>query len=391
MSDPIIPDLRHETPTAPPGLKRGAWVAGGVALVIVAAGLVARHQGEVTAQDTTNVQAVPSVHLTTPSVAGKTDELVLPGTTQAWVSARIYPRVAGYVHGWYRDIGAVVGAGTVLGAIDTPELDQQIIQARATLRRVKAEAALARTTATRWDDLLKTNAVSHQEADEKDAGAVTGEAAVGEAQAALGRLLADKAYATVRAPFAGIVTARNADIGDLVGPGATNPQPMFAMADEHRIRIYVNVPQQYSGQIKAGLPATLSVPEAPGQAIPATVLAQAQAITSASGTLQVQLTTANPGLMLKPGGYAQVHFKLPVPAGQMTIPASALVLRGGGTRVAVVTPQGRIHLIDVTVLHDLGTSVVVAAGVTAGTKIVDNPPDSIVEGMQVRVQGGQNG
>ena len=382
-SDNLLP----ATITAPTGLRKAGLIAGGVAVLVVGYGLFARSHADVAAQSFADGQAKPTVHLTAPQVAGKSDVLVLPGTMQAWNSARIFARVSGYVRSWSKDIGAQVGAGTPLGFIDTPELDQQIIQARATLLRTRAQATLAKSTATRWNDLLTSNSVSHQEADEKNAGAATANAAVAEAQASLGRLLAEKAYGTVRAPFAGLVTSRNADIGDLVGPGATNPQPMFAVADLDRIRIYVNVPQQYSAQMKAGQSATLTIPEAPGQPMKASVLAQANAISPLSGALQVQLITDNPSHLLKPGGYAQVSFNLPAQMGLTTVPSSTLILRGGGTRVATVTPDGRVHLIPVTVGRDMGASVQITSGLSTATKIVQDPTDSIEEGQKVRIGG----
>ncbi|MDE1916249.1 MAG: efflux RND transporter periplasmic adaptor subunit [Sphingomonadales bacterium] len=382
--------LLPETITPPSGLGKAAMIAGGVAVLVVGYGLFSRNHADVAAQSFADAQAEPTVHLIAPQMAGKTATLVLPGTMQAWNSARIFARVGGYVRSWDKDIGAQVGAGTPLGYIDTPELDQQIIEARATLMRTKAQAALAKSTAARWNDLLTTNSVSHQEADEKNAGAATATATVAEAQASLGRLLALKSYATVRAPFAGIVTSRNSDIGDLVGPGSTNPQPMFSVADLNRIRIYVNVPQQYSAQMKAGQTATLNIPEAPGQELKATVLAQANAINPQSGALQVQLVTDNPTHLLKPGGYAQVTFSLPSPVGLTTVPSGALILRGGGTRVATVTPGGRIHLIPVTVGRDMGATVQITSGLPVTTKIVEDPTDSIAEGQKVRI-GGDHG
>lgn len=385
-SENLLPD----TITAPRGLGKAGLIAGGVAVLVVGYGLFSRNHADVAAQSFADGQSQPTVHLTNPQVAGKSDALVLPGTMQAWNSARIFARAAGYVRSWSKDIGSQVGEGTQLGAIDTPELDQQIIQARATLLRTKAEATLAKSTAVRWNDLLTSNSVSHQEADEKNAGAATANAAVAEAQASLGRLLAMKSYATVRAPFAGLVTSRNADIGDLVGPGATNQQPMFTVADLNRIRIYVNVPQQYSAQMKAGQTATLMIPEAPGQPMKATVLAQANAINPLSGALQVQLVTDNPSHLLKPGGYAQVSFNLPAQVGLTTVPSSALVLRGGGTRVATVTADGHIHLIPVTVGRDMGATVQITSGLPITTKIVKDPADSIEEGQKVRIGGGND-
>lgn len=386
MSDPhSLPDPATVQP--PRGLARTGLIIGGLALAVVAGGLVLRHHDAEEAQERSDKLAVPSVHLVLPESAGKSDELVLPGTMQAWTSAHIYARVAGYVRAWYKDIGATVSEGQPLGAIDTPELDQQIIQARATLVRAKAEATLARSTSARWKDLLKSNAVSIQETDEKNADAATHNAQVQEAAAALGRLVAMKAYATVRAPFSGIVTQRNSDIGDLVGPGAATQTPMFAMVDEHRMRIYVNVPQQYSAAMHAGQSATLQVPDYPGHVFNATVLDQSFSINPQSGALQVQLATDNPGTQLKAGGYAEVHFALPVAANRVTIPSGALVLRGGGTQVATIGVNGRIHLVPVVLGRDLGGKVEVAAGLTPQTRIVANPPDSISEGEVVKVDG----
>jgi RND family efflux transporter MFP subunit len=385
MSDP------HGLPTgdgAPPrGLARFGVIAAGLAALVLVGGIYVRsrdsHEAQVTSDDT----ARPSVHLITPTTAGKMNELVLPGTMQAWFTAHIYARVGGYVHAWTRDIGADVGKDAPLATIDTPELDQQIIQARATLERARAEAALARSTATRWNDLVKSKAVSVQETDEKNADAKTHAAAVDEAAAALGRLLAMKGYATVRAPFAGLVTQRNADIGDLVGPGATNQTPMFAMADERRMRIYVNVPQEYSAAMHNGLTATLKLPDYPDQTFPATLTDQSFAIDQRTGSLQVQLKTDNPGFKLKPGGYAEVHFALPGAGDRLIVPSGALVLRDHGSQVATVTGNGRVHLIPVIIGRDLGGKVEINSGITAGTRLIANPPDSISEGEVVRVEG----
>ena len=237
---------------------------------------------------------------------------------------------------------------------------------------------------------MKSKAVSVQETDEKNADAKTHAAAVGEAAAALGRLLAMKGYATVRAPFAGEVTMRNADIGDLVGPGASVQTPLFAMADEHRMRVYVDVPQQYGAVMHPGLTANLSIPEAPGKTFAARVAAASGAVDGKSGAFQVQLVTDNPGGVLKAGGYAQVHFDLPASASMLTVPASALVLRGQGTHVATVGGDGRVHLLKVVLGRDLGGSVEIASGLTRDTRLIDNPPDSISEGQAVRVEAGND-
>ncbi|WP_420381421.1 efflux RND transporter periplasmic adaptor subunit [Novosphingobium sp.] len=386
MSDP------HGVPDAAPpkGLGRVGLIVAGAALIVVAGGIYVRTRDADVAQTASDGQATPSVRLITPATGGASDELVLPGTMQAWNTAHIYAHVGGYVHAWMRDIGAEVGQNAPLATIDTPELDQQIIQARAALDRARAEAGLARSTAARWNDLLKSRAVSVQETDEKNADAKTHAAGVEEAVAALGRLLAEKSYATVRAPFAGVITQRTADIGDLVGPGATNQTPMFAMADERRIRVYVNVPQQYSAAMHSGLSATLRLPDYPDESFTATMTDQSHAIDQRSGSLQVQLKTDNPQFKLKPGGYAQVHFALPGVSTQLVVPSGVLVLREHGSQVGTVTDirngQGRVHLIPVVVGRDLGGKVEIASGLTAATKLIANPSDSISEGQIVRVE-----
>ena len=385
----------HGLPTgdAPPprGLGRAGLIAAGLLALVVGGGIYVRLNGGHEAQEASDRMAQPTVRLITPITSGAMNELVLPGTMQAWNTAHIYARVGGYVRTWNKDIGANVGQNAALAQIDTPELDQQIIQARATLDRARAEAGLARSTAARWNDLLKSKAVSVQETDEKNADAKTHAAAVEEASAALGRLLAMKSYATVRAPFAGIVTVRNADIGDLVGPGASSQTPMFAMADEQRIRVYVNVPQQYSAAMHAGLAATLKLPDYPAETFAATLTDQSFAIDTHSGALQVQLKTDNPGLKLKPGGYAEVHFALPGAGQRLIVPSGALVMREHGSQVATVTANGKVHLISVTIGRDLGGRVEINAGLVPGTKIIANPQDSISEGEAVHIDAGNGG
>ncbi|MDE2410166.1 MAG: efflux RND transporter periplasmic adaptor subunit [Sphingomonadales bacterium] len=378
-------DTASENVTRPRGLRQvGAGIAG-LAVIVVAAGLFSRASDSAGAARWSQAQAQPTVHLILPTPGGKVQDLTLPGTLAAWNTAHIYARVPGYVRAWYRDIGADVGTGAALGAIDTPELDQQINQARAALARARTEAVLAKSTAARWADLLTTASVSRQEADEKNAAALTRDAAVREAEADLGKLLAMKAYATVRAPFAGIVTARNADIGDLVGPGASNQQPMFGVADENRVRVYVNVPQQFADMMRTGALAKLQVPERPNEAYFARIVGTSGAINSQTGALQVQLVTDNPGRILHAGGYAQVRFSFPASGGLATVPASALILRGSGVKLATVK-DGRIHLLPVTLGRDLGPSVEIAAGLPSGTAVVDNPPDSLAEGEAVHIQ-----
>jgi len=379
-------DVTTDDPAkAPRGLKTTGLVAALIALGVVAAGAVSRMRDVDEAKTWADARAIPTVHLITAKGAPQTDALMLPGTMQAWIAAKIYARVGGYMKAWYRDIGASVPAGTALGLIDTPELDQQIASARADLVSAKAHATLAGSTAARWNDLLSDNSVSRQEADEKNGDLAVQNAAVLAARANLGRLLAEKAYATLRAPFAGTVTVRSADIGDLVGPGATTQQPVFAVADVHRIRIYVNVPQSYSAAMATGLPATLTVPDYPGRSFAAQVIGNSGAITPQTGTFQVQLAAANPQRALKPGGYAQVRFAVPGAVGTVQIPSTTLLFRAEGTQIATVDTNGRVNLHKVTIGRDLGGSVEIAAGLAPGERIVDSPPDSIAQGELVRV------
>lgn len=372
---------------APKGLKSAGWFVGIAAIAIVAGGIVSRMGDAARAQSWSSARSIPTVHLVSVKSGGASDGLTLPGTMQAWNAAKLYARVGGYLKSWDRDIGAQVGAGTPLGQIDTPELDQQIVQARADLVRAKADEALAQSTAARWSDLLTSNSVSRQEADEKNGDWHVKQAAVQASQANLGRLLALKGFATLRAPFAGTVTLRSADVGDLVGPGSSPQQPIFAIADIHRIRVYVNAPQSYSAAMKPGLGAVLTVPDYPGRKFAAQIVGTSGAIDPQTGAFQVQLVVDNHDGALKPGGYGQLRFDASGQAGSVQIPSSALIFRARGTQVALVDRYGHAHLRSVTVGRDLGQMVEVVAGLSATDRIVDNPPDSLGDGELVRVQG----
>lgn len=379
------------TANPPKGLKTAGIVALVVAAGVVAAGSFVRFHDTSEAQTWSDARSVPTVHLVGVKASATSDALALSGTMQAWNMAKLYARVGGYVSAWYKDIGAPVAAGTPLGRIDTPELDQQIIAARAALVSAQAHAGLARSTAARWNDLLTDNSVSRQEVDEKNGDLAVRNAAVLSARADLGRLFAQKAYATLRAPFAGTVTVRSADIGDLVGPGASVQQPMFVVADTRHIRIYVSVPQSYSAVMTPGLPATLSVPDYPGRKFSARVVGNSGAITPQSGTFQVQLVADNPDGALRPGGFAQVGFGVRGQASTVQIPSTTLLFRAQGTQVATVDARHHIHLQRVALGRDLGQTVEVLSGLTPAQKIVDNPPDSVTDGELVRVDGGARG
>lgn len=380
--------MQDEALSAPRGLKTAGVVALLIAAGVIAGGALIRSRDTSEAQTWSDARAVPVVHLVPVGSVAAGGALTLPGTMQAWNTAKLYARIGGYVRDWYKDIGASVSVNTPLGRIETPELDQQIISARAALVSAQAHASLARTTAARWNDLLTDNSVSKQEVDEKNGDLAVRNAAVMEARADLGRLLAMKDFSTIRAPFAGTVTARSADIGDLVGPGAGAQQPMFAIADTSRIRIYVNVPQSYSASIKPRLSATLTEPDYPGRSFSAHVVGSSAAINVQSGTFQVQLVADNKDGALHPGGYAQLRFDIDGQAGRVQIPASTLLFRAQGTQVATVDADHHIRLKNIRIGRDLGQTVEVVSGLSATQKIVDNPPDSIAQGQLVRVDGG---
>jgi RND family efflux transporter MFP subunit len=374
----------------PRGLKTAGAVAAIVAVAVVATGTISRASEVSRDRSWAADRAIPTVQLVPVKASAGSDALTLPGTIEAWNTARLFPRVTGYVKAWYHDIGNDIPANTPLGLVDTPELDQQIDQARADLASAKANADLSRSTAARWNDLLSTHSVSQQEADEKNGDLAVKTAAVRGAQAALNRLLAMKGYATVRAPFSGIITLRNAQIGDLVGPTTGAQQPMFAMADISHMRLYVSVPQSYAAQMRPGLTATLHVPDYPAHSYSAKVIGDAGAINSQSGTLQVQLLADNPGHELRPGGYAQVRFDLPGRADDVVIPATSLIFRSAGTQVATVAANGHIEMRPVTVGRDMGSSVEILSGLHAGDRVVDNPSDSLAQGDEVRIGGGDH-
>lgn len=372
-------------------LRLAAIIAGSVAAAVVAAGLISRAHDASSVKSWTSAQAIPTVNLVTPTTSSGGASLVLPGALQAFYNAPIYARVPGYVHGWYADIGAHVRAGQILATIDTPELDQQLVQARADLASAQANMQLARITADRWSKMLAQDAVSKQESDEKTGDLATKTAQVNAAKANVDRLLALKAFARIVAPFDGVVTARKIDIGTLVNAGAAAApnSELFDVAKIDQLRLYVHVPQTYSSQIHSGVTAELTVPEYPGRTFTARLDTTANSISNNSGTLLVELMVDNHDQLLKDGDYAQVKFTL---EGQrsagvttLVLPASALLFRRAGTQAAVVEPDNHVRLKRVTVGRDLGATIEVASGLSPSDRVIDNPPDSISDGQLVRV------
>lgn len=369
---------------SPQRLKFAGFIALVIAVLVVAIGVFARVHADQGLKAWTKAQDIPTVSLAKLEGAGDRD-LVLPGAIQALNTAPIHARVSGYLKRWYVDIGANVTAGQVLAEVDSPDLDQQVLQARANLAVAQANQKLAATTAERWSGLLAQNAVSRQEADEKTGDLSARNAAVGAARADLDRLLALGGFKRITAPFAGVVTARNTDIGALIAAGAPTDTPLFTIADERRLRIYVQTPQAYSAMVTRGMNADLSVPEHPGETFKAQVVSDARAINPQNGAVLTELQLDNRDGRLRPGAYVQVAFKLPSPPKAVSVPASAIQFRNAGPVVAILGPDDHVHIRPIKIGRDLGARVEIADGVQPGARVVDNPPEFLADGDRVRI------
>jgi RND family efflux transporter MFP subunit len=368
-----------------PHLKRVGIAAVLAAAGIAASGIAARLHTHSQLTQWAADQATPTVAAAPPSRSGATRSLVLPGHLAAYVSAPIYARVSGYLQAWYTDIGAHVKAGQLLGIIDTPDLDQQLQQAKADLQSSIANEKLAAVTAERWKKMLQEGSVSQQATDEKTSDLAAKQAIVAANQANVKRLEALESFKRITAPFDGVVTARTTDIGDLINAGGGTRPELFTVSDEHRLRVYVSVPQSYASDIKPGLHATLTVPEHPGMKFDATLVNTDDSITQSTGTLLVQLDVDNRSGLLIPGDYTQVHFSLPTNSDSLLIPSSALIFKQHGLQVAVVDRKGHALLKPVSIRNDLGQQVEIDAGLAPTDKVIDNPPDSLASGDAVRL------
>jgi RND family efflux transporter MFP subunit len=375
--------------TKPPTSRNRSAIVAVVAAIgagaIVAGGLVTRHSQAEALRSAAAENAVRSVSLVAWKEAPNAP-LELPARIEAWSRAPIYARVSGYVGRWNVDIGASVKAGQVLAQIETPDLDQDLRQAQAQLAVARTALGLADSTAKRWQSLVAQNAVSKQEADEKQNDFVSKQANVQALTANVEREQALKRYTRLVAPFDGVVTARNIDVGALVNSGAsgTSGSELFVVSDLRRLRVYVQVPQRQVALIHPGSSAVLNVPERPGREYKATVQSLAQAINAGTGTMLVQLAVDNTGGELLPGAYANVRFDLPAVKEAVLVPPGALILGKDGTRVATVDGANRVRIKPVTIARDLGNAIQLD-GVTRADRIIDSPPDGIGDGDPVRV------
>jgi RND family efflux transporter MFP subunit len=373
-----------------PVLRRLRWVGGAVALlalVIVAHGMVSRAAQNSRLQALTAAEAMPVVAVVAPTKVENQAGLVLPGRLQAYIQAPIYARVPGYLKSWKHDIGSQVRAGDVLAEIETPDLDQQLAQARADLSVAQANAKLAQITAERWQSLASTDAVAKQDVDQRTFTWNANIAQVKAAQANVDRLRAEENFKRLVAPFDGIVTARDTDIGALINVGAAGGAQLFVVSETSRLRVYVNVPQSDVPSVPPGTQATITVPEHPNETYTGTVEASAQAVNPSTGTTLMQLIVDNHAGQLMPGDYASIHLQVASAPNVLSVPSSALIFDAKGLSVATVGADNRVLLKAVSIERDLGAVVELASGVAPNDRVIENPPDGVGNGALVRLAG----
>ncbi|SFR92453.1 RND family efflux transporter, MFP subunit [Dyella sp. OK004] len=380
----MSPDTHKPAPISPRRLKRAGWVAVIVIVVVVVSGVATRANDARKLKSWTEAQAVPTVSVVAAERSDKGSSLDLPGRLEAYSRAPIYARVSGYLKSWKVDIGTPVKAGQLLAEIETPDLDQQLLQAKADLASAEANSALAATTAKRWQAMLGSDSVSRQEVDEKSGDYTAKQAIAKAAKANLDRIEAMKGFARILAPFDGVVTARETDVGALINAGSGSGPELFVVSDMRKLRVYVRVPQNYAPSIKPGAIAQLTVPEYPGRTFQAKVEASAGAVNAESGTTLIQLAVDNADGKLMPGGFAGVKLERPADVAALRVPASALIFDDQGLRVATLGADGKVAFKKVTILRDYGKSVEIGTGLAEGDRVIESPPDGLAEGDHVQ-------
>ncbi|HXO88924.1 MAG TPA: efflux RND transporter periplasmic adaptor subunit [Candidatus Acidoferrales bacterium] len=383
----------NATPGAqqPATRRTGLWIILALLVIaaIVVAGLLPRLHARAALKDRTNDLAVPTVNVMHPKLGAPQTEIILPGNIQAFTDSPIYARTNGYLRKWYVDIGGRVKQGQLLADIETPEVDQALDQARADLNTAQANYQLSAITAKRYEDLLKTDSVSKQDVDNAHGDFEAKKATVDSAAANLKRLEELQAFEKIYAPFDGVITARNTDVGHLINSGAGGPAAeLFHIAAIRTLRVYINVPQQYSQAAKAGILANLTLQEFPGRKFPGKLVRTADAIDLASRTLLVEVDVDNAGGELLPGAYTEVHLEVPSGVPALILPVSALIFRGDSLQVGTLQDGNKASLQTVTLGHDLGSTVEIVAGLKPEDSVITNPPDSLVSGETVRVVSG---
>jgi RND family efflux transporter MFP subunit len=389
------PDRIHGEQTARQlRLVGGAFVL--LAIAVVVYGLGTRAAQNSSLHDLTEAQALPVVAVVTPTSVENQAGLDLPGRLEAYIRAPIYARVPGYLKSWKYDIGGKVRAGEVLAEIDTPDLDQQLMQARASLRVAEANAKLAQITAERWQSLANTDAVAKQDVDTRTFTWNADMAQVKAAQANVDQLVAEEGFKRLIAPFDGIVTARETDIGALInvgasgggiGVGSAGGAELFVVSATRKLRVYVSVPQNYVPSVPPGTKASIRVPEHPDKTYSGTVEASAQAVIPATGTTLMELVVDNSAGEMMPGDYASIHLQIAAAPNVLSVPSSALIFDAKGLSIATVDSHDRVLLKPVTIARDLGAVIELASGLSPNDRVIQNPPDGVGNGDEVRLAG----
>jgi RND family efflux transporter MFP subunit len=383
----------EEGQAPPPKLPAIVWLAIAVVILAVGAaiaydiakGIAARVQAANTLQHQTEDMAVPTVRVIRPKRGAAAEEVVLPGNAQAYVATPIYARINGYLKIWYFDIGARVKSGDLLAEIETPEVDRQLDQARADLATAQANYSLAQTTATRYQALFKSDSVAKQDVDDRVGDLQAKKAMVDSATFNVRRLEETQHFQKVYAPFDGVITARNIDIGALINAGGNAPgKELFDIAATSKLRVYINVPQQYSRDVRPGGVAQVTLAEFPGRRFPGQIVRSSDSIDPASRTLLTEVDVDNPNGELLPGAFVSVHIKLSSGHGTVVAPVNALIFRSEGMQVAVVR-DGKAELVPVTIGRDFGTEVELLSGVGPDDQVIENPLDSLTSGTAVRI------
>ncbi len=382
-----------ETKEPQPERKKRMWLrllvllaAAAVAAYTVTVGLADRKASFAQLRETAETRSIPTVYADKAGLKGKAILLELPGRLEAQARAALFARVNGYLSGWKADIGADVKSGDVLAEIEAPDLDQQLLQAQSELANAEAAAKLAEVTNQRFQALLQNKTVSQQAGDEKAADLQVKQAQVVSAQANVDRLKSMSRYKKIVAPFDGIVTARNTDIGALINAGSASGTELFVVSDTRKLRLYVNVPQSYAPLVKVGATATLTLPERPGKSYAARIEAVSGAVDAASGTMRTQLSVDNAQKELLPGSYANVRFEVTAAQDVFNVPASAVIFDKNGLRIATVDAQGRVTLKAIAIARDLGKTIEIGSGLSRDDNVIESPPDGIVDGDIVNVK-----
>ncbi len=392
--EPATAGAPQRTDQTPPARKSGllALIVLTILMVAGAFALVRRVTERGALAKETERLAVPTVGVIKPSTEPASDELVLPAQLQAYVESAIYARTNGYLLRWNKDIGSKVKKGELLAEIDTPEVDQELSQAKAAEQQTAAQLQLAKSTAERWVNLRKTDSVSQQEADQQSSAYTQAVANNAAAEANVRRLQQLESFKHVYSPISGVITRRNTDVGALITAGSSGTgKELFDVAQVDPLRVFVSVPQTNAPSIRAGLPAYIELREYPGQKFSGKVGRTADSIDPATRTLLTEIDVPNPDGHLLPGSYAEVHFAVPVQIARLSIPVNAVLFRPEGPRVAVVGSDHKVHLKAISIGRDYGTKVEILGGLAPNDQIVVNPADSLEDGQEVNIKAGAGG